>query len=71
LVDIRALSASHADRANGQNGRSKRMSKLRSKRPSSDIIILQGFPARKLESLFYSFLFNKIMGKKIESLQLL
>jgi len=36
LVDIRALSASHADRANGQNGRSKRMSKLRSKRPSSD-----------------------------------
>lgn len=38
MVDIRALSASHADRANGQNGRSKRMSKLRSKRPSSDII---------------------------------
>lgn len=36
MVDIRALSASHADRANGQNGRSKRMSKLRSKRPSSD-----------------------------------
>lgn len=39
MVDIRALSASHADRANGQNGRSKRMSKLRSKRPSSDIVM--------------------------------
>ena len=39
MVDIRALSASHADRANGKNGRSKRMSKLRSKRPSSDIVM--------------------------------